>query len=259
METYAAAENFLASRLRLFQTATDPALIPGLIGLNIRKVPMINDALTKLCESLSAIAGKSLQIPLPQAWFRASYMEVQGAGDDEKLVYVGWHTLDGSPPRSMSLNKTYRKGDRCAGIAWKRDRPVIEDAFDDGHEWQDNYEGQGKNYKSMISVPVRKGHGNDMGTVIGVITVDTQIDRYFGKKNDRAQEDRIASMIQPYGTYIAFVSEMEQAISALWTSLGNPTAMSAVPQAAVSAGQIIAPKAPLALSPATQEFKSPHT
>ena len=30
-------------------------------------------------------------------------------------------------------------------VAWKRDRPVIEGLhFQDGHEWQDNYEGQGK-------------------------------------------------------------------------------------------------------------------
>jgi hypothetical protein len=226
LETYAAAELFLSARLRrntevvsILQSG-DPELI-RIATQSSGKLPSINGTLRDLCETLSAICSKNLMIPRPEAWFRATYMEVQGPPNDEKLVYIGWHTLDGSPPRSMSLGVTYRKGEGCAGLAWERNRPVIEDDFRDRHEWKENYPKQGTYYKSMICAPVLKGYGSDMGSVIGVITVDTHLDRYFGRKDDRAQEDKGASMIRPYGTYIAFISAVDSAVRDLIGRLGT--------------------------------------
>jgi hypothetical protein len=224
METYAAAEAFLTDRLRRNTGAVsvlqrgDPELIPAATQ-SIAKLPAINETLRDLCESLSAICSKNRLIPRPEAWFRATYMELQGPPEDQKLVYIGWHTLDGTPPRSMSLGVTFRKGEGCAGLAWERNRPVIEDDFRDRHEWKENYPKQGTNYKSMICVPVLKGHGSNMGEVIGVITVDTHIDHYFGTKDDRAQEDKISSMIRPYGTYVSFISVVDDAVRDLRTNL----------------------------------------
>jgi len=51
-------------------------------------------------------------------------------------------------------------------------------------------------YKSMICVPVLKGHGSDIGKRNRRHYGRHHIDRYFGRKDDRAQEDKIASMIR---------------------------------------------------------------
>lgn len=224
VETYAAAETFLTERLRRNTGAVsilrsgDSSMIANAKG-SIARIPAINETLKYLCNSLSAICSKTQNITRPDAWFRATYMEVQGPPDNQSLVYMGWHTLDDSPPRSMTLNVSYRKGEGCAGLAWERSRPVIEDDFKDRHEWKENYTQQSTNYKSMICVPVLKGYGTNTGDVIGVITVDTQVDHYFGKKDDRTEEDRISRMIRPYGTYIAFISAVDNAFSDLISRL----------------------------------------
>lgn len=224
LETYAAAESFLTDRLRRNTGAVsilqrgDPELIPAATQ-SIAKLPAINETLRDLCESLGAICSKNRMISRPEAWFRATYMEVQGPPGDQTLAYIGWHTLDGTQPRSMSMNIVYRKGEGCAGLAWERNRPVIEDDFKDRHEWKENYAKQGTNYKSMVCVPVLKGYGSDMGEVIGVITVDSHVDHYFGTKDDRAQEDRISRMIRPYGTYISFISAVDSAVRVLRSTL----------------------------------------
>jgi len=120
----------------------------------------------------------------------------------------------------MSLRTTYRKGEGCAGAAWEKSRSVIED-FKDRHEWKENYPHQSANYTSMICVPVIMGYGTDPSTVIGVITVDTHVDLYFGKKDDRTQEDKVARLIGPYGTYIAFITAVDGAVGDLIAKLSD--------------------------------------
>jgi hypothetical protein len=236
LETYAAAENFLTTRLRRNTGAVsvlrsgDRELISVATG-SIAKLPAINDTLRDLCESLSAVCSKNRGIPRPDAWFRATYMEVSGPTEDQRLEYFGWHTLDGSPPKSMTLGITYRKGEGCAGAAWEKSRPVIED-FKDRHEWKENYPHQSSNYTSMICVPVVRGYGNNMGEVIGVITVDTHVDLYFGNKDDRTEEDKIARSIRPYGTYIAFISAVDGAVKDLVAQLGGTPSAATLPATA---------------------------
>jgi len=177
------------------------------------KEDMINSALHDLCTSLTAIAAKKLQVALQEAQFRATFVEVRGEDHTARLEFVGWHTWEDAPPRSMQMRKVFRLGEGCAGLAWHRNRAVIEDEFKDGHEWRDNYEGQNKKYKSMISVPVRSGYSDTGEQVIGVVTVDTQLAGYFGKKGDQQAEDRASAMIAPYGTYIAFVCALDGSVA----------------------------------------------
>ncbi|EJN11974.1 hypothetical protein PMI42_04693 [Bradyrhizobium sp. YR681] len=232
-DMYAVAEDFLTARLRR-NTFAVSALKSGDLAIiqyganSIAKLPAINQTLKDLCDSLSASASKYRMIPRTEAWFRATYMEVQGQPEGERLIYFGWHTRDDNPPRSMSMNVTYLKGEGCAGTAWEKSRPVIED-FKDRHEWKDNYAHQSSNYTSMICVPVTKGYGQDSNKVIGVITVDTHVDLYFGNKGDRTQEDKVASLIRPYGTYIAFISVVDEAMRDLTERLrGAPAPNDAV-------------------------------
>ena len=58
----------------------------------------------------------------------------------------------------------------------------------------------------MVCVPVitSSTSGTDEH-VIGIITVDTNIDKYFGKKNDRRDEECAGNRIRPYSDYVAFV------------------------------------------------------
>lgn len=237
LETFGDAEKFLTERLRRNTGAVsvlrsgDRAMIAVATG-SITKQPAINETLRDLCESLSAVCSKERMISRHEAWFRATYMEVQG----DKLKYFGWHTLDGSPPKSMSENIEYRKGEGDAGEAWETGRPFIED-FKDRIHWKENYSHQSSNYKSMICVPVVKGFGKEMSEVIGVITVDTQVELYFGRTGDRAQEEKVARLIRPYGTYIAFISAVDGAVTDLVARLeGN------------SSGPTLEEKGPLAIS-----------
>jgi hypothetical protein len=98
-------------------------------------------------------------------------------------------------------------------------RPVIEDEFKNEREWRDNYSGQGGNYKSMISVPVMRGSRDHAADVIGVITVDTYIDKYFGAKDDRVAEERAGSIIRPYASYIAFLTAIDDAVKVVRESI----------------------------------------
>jgi hypothetical protein len=215
MDTFFTSENFLLSRMRKMievlaaLQADQPNVLQMIARQSLVKEDLLNAALRDLCGNLTAIAAKTLQVPLQKAQFRATFMEVQGEGSEEKLVYVGWHTWDGSISRSMKEGVTMRRGEKCAGLAWQRGRVVIEKEFKDGHEWQNNYSGQNLKYKSMISAPVRRGYSYDPENIVGVITVDTQLDGYFGEKDDEQQEKRWGAMAQPYGTYIAFVCALE--------------------------------------------------
>ncbi len=228
LEAYADAEKFLTDRLRRNTGAVsvlrsgDRTLIGAATG-SIAKQPAINETLEDLCGSLSAICSKTLNIPRHDAWFRATYMEVEGPANDQKLGYFGWYTLDGNYPKSMSKGVKYIKGEGDAGAAWETGRPVIED-FKSRVQWKENYEHQSANYKSMICVPVVRGYGKEANEVLGVITVDTQVDEYFGKSGDRTQEEKIARLIRPYGTYIAFISAVDGAVSDLLARLDNNAA-----------------------------------
>lgn len=227
METFFSAQNFLAWRI-----AKTGEVITSLIGLDhqhltvvagqsLKKLSILNEILEDLCKSLAAIAAKSHRLQLPDAWFRATYMEVRNVDGQERLEYIGWHTQDGNPPRSMSEGKTFSKGTGCAGLAWERKRPVVEDEFKDGHNWRNNYEGQGKNYKSMICVPVMRGSRDFAAEVIGIITVDTYIDRYFGRKDDRGDEERAGVIVRPYASYIAFLTAIDNAVTLVRDSLAS--------------------------------------
>ena len=122
-------------------------------------------------------------------------------------VYTNWYTPGNNEPRSKSEGKMFSKGEGVAGLAWKRQRVVIEDKFENGIEWKDNYEDQGKLYASMACVPVLTSllKEGSRDRVLGIITIDTNIEGFFGKKNDKDMEDRISKWITPYGSYIAFV------------------------------------------------------
>ena len=224
-ELYAGAQNFLSTRLRR-NTGAVTVLRSGnrqLIGVgtsSIEKLPAINETLRELCDSFSAVCSKTYKVVRPDTGFRATYMEVQGPLDNEKLTYFGWHTGDGNQPKSMSEGKFLRKGEGDAGLAWAKGRAVIED-FKDKRHWKENYENQSSNYKSMVCVPVVKGFGNDMSRVIGVITVDCLVDGFFGKTDDRTAEDHFARLINPYGTYIAFIAALDAAIEDLLARLGG--------------------------------------
>lgn len=185
----------------------------------VKKRAIVDETLGELCSVLRATLAKQEGKSLSDVMFRATYMEVTGAKGGEELVYFGWCTPDGRAPRSQSEGKTYKRADGCAGLAWQRKRPVVEDKFE-GPEWKDNYPDQRKQYASMACVPVVQGDtaGND--EVIGVITVDTNVPGYFGDKNNRSDEDVAGEKIGPYAEYIAFISSVEQLVGKVRNVVG---------------------------------------
>lgn len=45
--------------------------------------------------------------------------------------------------------------------------------------------------------------------VIGVITVDTNQDGFFGKKSNKADEEKAGRLVRPYADFTAFISAQE--------------------------------------------------
>jgi hypothetical protein len=172
--------------------------------LIIRRDSVLNETLQRLCQALKTAYVQLEDVTVVDVWFRATFLEVSG----DELKYRAWWLPDGSAPRSAREHKTFRQGEGCAGLAWQRARPVIEDDFRDGHEWKDNYMGQGQIYKSMVSVPVIRPLDNGTSAVIGVITVDTNTSGYFGVKNNKDHEERAGRRILPYARYISFHLEL---------------------------------------------------
>jgi GAF domain-containing protein len=243
MEKNWAGKEFLSGRI-----GKDIETIASLIGANVgtinqianrdlKEVPLINDVLRDLCIHLQGIASRQTGTLFSDAWFHSTYMEVRpvlvdgtdeqgnpiykqvresssGArGTERRLVYVGWHTQDGLQPNSMVLNKTLAEGQGIAGIAWERKRAQIVDDPEADPNWVPHYEGQQKNYKSMVCVPVVRGDPIGRVRVIGVITVDTRIRGYFGTRGSREDEDRAANLIKPYANYIALLSAVIKRVS----------------------------------------------
>lgn len=178
----------------------------------VKKDAIIDEALGDLCEVLESTTSKRRGILRPESWFRATYMEVRDFHGTERLAFIAYHTPDGAPPTSMSKGITCLRGEGDAGIAWDTRRPVIEDNFQNGHGWRDFYPGQGRKYKSMICVPVWRGSRDMAADVIGVITIDTRIPGFFGKKDDQEDEDRFAGIVRPYSSYIAVISALTDAL-----------------------------------------------
>lgn len=143
--------------------------------------------------------------------FRATYMEVVNNNGQEVLEYCSWYTLDGSVPRSKSLNITYAIGDGIAGKAWKDQRPFIITEFDpDKTDWKENYTGQGKLYKSMVCVPVFHYTREDGNKVIGVITIDSNVQDFFGAQTNRTDEEKFSRIVRPYANYISFMYSLKK-------------------------------------------------
>lgn len=215
----AAAEAFLSKQLtkatglvssvsQASQREREQAAVRGL-----KKVESINEALGALCNAHSALASRSLDVEPPDAWFQATYMEVQLVNGVEKLVYVGWHTRGGEQPRSMVEGRTFERGEKKLAVAaWNTKRAAIKNFKLDGGNWTDNYQGQSGKYKSMVSVPVLRPEGDAAHHVIGVITVGTPVEDYFGMHDDTDAEERAKEMADPYCTYIAFISVTHHAI-----------------------------------------------
>jgi hypothetical protein len=179
----------------------------------IKKKRIVENTLERMCLNFISITSKKFRKTEADVMFRSTYMTVDKlATGEEVLNYYAWFTPGGHQPRSASLGIFYRKGEGVAGIAWQRERVVIEDVFKNFTEWRDNYPGQGELYGSMTCIPVFTCtiHGKD--DVIGIITIDTNLKGFFGHKDDKVMEDKISNWVRPYADYIAFTSIMAEII-----------------------------------------------
>ena len=180
-----------------------PNLLHGIEAFN--GPATISTALYGLCHALvnaSTILGYGTRASI---MFRSTYMKVtKNESGDEILAYYAYYTPDNLVPRSMIEGKTFQKRSGCAGICWDRQRPVIEDAFVDNKEWINNYPGHGKLYQSMVCFPVIR-YLNKEQKAIGVITVDSNISKFFGIKDDRNDEQIVARWIRPFADYVLLI------------------------------------------------------
>lgn len=222
-ERYAAACECISNYLQKANRGLNSIFLklqsePELSFPDIKKLIIINDMLQEMCVAFRNNYCKLHEQKSFDVMFRATYMEVHSIptnGSTEILEYGAWYTPDGSAPRSMSQGVRYQKREGVAGIAWERKQPVIEDRFEDGKEWKNNYPKHGARYKSMVCVPVLLGDTGGQDTVIGIVTVDTSIPGFFGSKDSRPDEQAAGAMIQPYATYIAFVSVFDKIANAI--------------------------------------------
>jgi len=181
----------------------------------IDRIEMISKTLEGLCHALVNSAKVKGFGTRASIMFRSTYMVITRDSSGERLEYLAFYTPDNHVPRSMLLKKTFIKNVGCAGISWFRCRPVIEDKFEEGKEWESNYLGQGRLYNSMLCVPVTLFTSSDCADVVGVITVDTNIAKFFGTKDNRDDEERGARWIRPFGNFISVI----EAFSSLETRI----------------------------------------
>lgn len=181
--------------------------------VNFDRKTEITRSLRSLCHTLlssSATRGLGTRASI---MFRSTYMELTTTEDNHKVLsFFAFFTPDSHVPRSMQEQVTYEKRQGCAGLSWDRQRPVIEDSFADGKEWVNNYAGQGTLYKSMVCVPVSFSDGDSIGEVKGIITVDTNLEGFFGKKDNRTDEERVARWIRPFSDYISLTESVVMAL-----------------------------------------------
>lgn len=245
MEKNWAGKEFLSKRI-----GNNLEMIESLIGANseklkeissneLKKVRIINETLSDLCNNLQAVASKHTDTLFSEAWFHATYMEIQScrvSTDDQgqplytpidrekdtndkdngqlvpRLVYVAWHTQNGLQPASMSLKRTLGEDQGIAGQAWRFRRAVVVPDPEHDDRWKQHYPGQKQSYKSMVCVPVVRGDQGGRLHVIGVVTVDTYINGYFGSADTRPDQDRAASVVIPYANYIALISTIDRRV-----------------------------------------------
>lgn len=213
VSTYRQTTRAIASQKRSTDSGT-------LLVRDIKKFQIIVDALRNMCHAVKESASLERNVPISDVIVKATFMEiVTAASGHQQLEYRAWCTPSDAPPRSASEQKTFEKREGCAGLAWHRQRPVIEHEFT-GEEWTDNYKDQGDIYRtqnmSMISVPVVR---LDDHTVLGVITVDINLKEFFGQKNQKDAEERAGRWFLPYTTYISFIYAAEQFASTVFPIL----------------------------------------
>lgn len=175
--------------------------------------PAVNRILNKICKTYTdnlPDKDKKLQSELR---FTASYQIVTEENNQEVLKYCGFSTLDGVPPKSMTMNKTYTKGDRLSGFAWERQETIIEDEFHDypSNDYKGfipNYEGQAKKYNSMICIPIYSFKERNNYNIVGILTLCSYINKYFGNKGDENKAKAHSYKIQPFTHYLSILTDI---------------------------------------------------
>lgn len=205
---YYNGRNFLIENLLILNEniVTQPNIVSSDIHLKKEEdfVTFINKTLNDLCDMYSSIVDGQKGLTKAQQAFTSSYSIVKG----EQLIYKGFRTLDGSPPKSMTIGKTYKIGEGLAGLAWQSQLPTVEDNFSDSYGFKPNYEGQEKKYQSMISIPVFSNQIKANYSIIGVVTICSYIDDFFGHKVEQNTAREHNEKMKPFIKYLGFITEI---------------------------------------------------
>ena len=212
------AIKFLTSRLQKTSSTLsallshDKTIVAYFLQRGIRKNQIISEVLGDLCDTLRRGLTLEQMYGVKEIMFRATYMEVGQRNAKAVLEYVAWATPDGHPPQSQTLGKVFELGDGIAGRAWELKSPVIVDDFATDPDWRDNYEGQRQRYQSMICVPTLSGAPGQRQDVLGVITIDTNVVRYFGERDNRLDQERFGGLVRPFAEYVVFITMLDRIV-----------------------------------------------
>ncbi|GAG83684.1 unnamed protein product, partial [marine sediment metagenome] len=170
--------------------------------LNDRKtwVTFVHTILGILCEQFSRDSfGRDLIVTTsvnkneewPHGFFKATYYERISKQDSEYLERIAYVYPQGMKPRDESMERKLTPQE--AGVAYwvvkEGEMRILEDIRNQKKRrdkgWVDFYDRQHERYRSMMVIPVVQDLGiNGQGEfVVGVVTIDTDIPKYFRDTN----------------------------------------------------------------------------
>ena len=173
----------------------------------------------------------------PQGFFKGTYYELISKQGSEYLKRIAYVYPQGMKPRDESKERklTPKKAGVAYWVAKEGEMRILEDIRNEKERkekgWVDYYDRQHERYRSMIVAPVVQDLGVDGQLVMGVITIDTDMPKYF--RDTTPYKAFLSDLTAPYISLIAFVCEEYQNIDAFLKGLegiGQPPAQASNPK-----------------------------
>ena len=202
--------NVALSNLFRQKNASSPNLLDTFQSLGYPrdlKVRLATMALQRIC----GLFNRSIQsMPIEKEnFFKATLFEVQEKGGKEILVRSPYfHYPRGMNPHTAEIDPD-KHPRATAVLSWKQDQIIIIEDIEEEwskpareRRWEDLRDDHHEEYGSIVCMPIVAGPPEPLvRKTIGVITIDTNIKRYF--KDNRDYQTFLGNLITPYRLFIA--------------------------------------------------------
>lgn len=193
-------------------------------GTEKRKEMLIERTLRRICDTFESDPVQDTTSAGLHTYFKATIFEpTQDEAGKGVLSRTYFAYPRGLTPVTLEMREedyVKRPDGRkpAALICWRtQTMVVVEDVENEQTKWVSLYEGQEKKFKSMVCYPIVRGKpGSEKSQVLGVLTIDTNRERYF--KDNIFYSSFLTDILHPFSvliTYIYETSKMESKVSSM--------------------------------------------